>query len=133
MYSLGVISRTVRCQHYRTSTMMVHFCHVACSVDGFRVRLGLRRESGPGAFKFVMLCRYFEEKHLSWHNLLIQNRRRNNHLGKRNNEISLYACNGMNILVGATVRGGGQLSGGAQLSWGQLSQGVISWGQSSGG
>ena len=62
MCSLGVIFRAVRRQHYRTSTMIVHFCHVACSVDGLRVRLGLRRESGLGAFKCVMICRYFEEK-----------------------------------------------------------------------
>ena len=109
--SLGVIFRTVRCQHYRTSTMMVHFCHVACSVDCFRVRLGLGRESGLGAFKCVMLCGYFEEKYLSWHNSLIQNGRRNNCLGKINNEISLYAYDGMNILVGATVQGGSCLGG----------------------
>ena len=106
----------MRRQHYRTSRMMVHFCHVACSVDCFRDRLGLGRESGLGAFKCVMLCGYFEEKYLSWRNALIQNGRRNNRLGKRNNEISLYAYDGMNILVGATVRGGGvvlgQLSGG---------------------
>ena len=71
--------------------MIVHFCHVACSVDGFRIRLGLGRESGPGAFKCVMLCGYFEEKYLCWHNPLIQNVTRNKRLGKRNNEISLYA------------------------------------------
>ena len=85
---------------------MVHFCHVACSVDCFRVRLGLGRESGLGAFKCVMLCRYFEEKYLSWHNPLIQSGRRNNRLGKRNNEISLYADDGLNMLVGVTVQGG---------------------------
>ena len=90
---------------------MVHFFHVACSVDCFRVRLGLGRESGLGAFECVIPCGYFEEKYLSWHNLLIQNGRRNNRLGKRNNEISLYAYDGMDILVGATVQGG-QLSGG---------------------
>ena len=83
--------------------MIVHFCHVACSVDGFGVRLGLGRESGPGAFKRVMLCGCFEEKYLSWHNPLIQNVRRNNRLEKRNNEISLYAYDGMNILMGAIV------------------------------
>ena len=54
--SLGVIFRTVRRQHYRTTTMMVHFCHVSCSVDCFRVRLGWgvgEGESGllpPGQF-----------------------------------------------------------------------------------
>ena len=66
--SLGVIFRTERRQHYRTSTMIVHFCHVACSVDGFGVRLGLERELGQGALKCVMLCGYFEEKYLGWHN-----------------------------------------------------------------
>ena len=40
--------------------MIVHFCHVACSMDGFRVRLRLGRESGPGAFNCVMLCGYFD-------------------------------------------------------------------------
>ena len=105
---------------------MVHFCYVACSVDCFRVRLGLGRESGQGAFKYVLLCGYFEEKYLSWHNPHIQNGRRNNHLGKRNNEISLYAYDGMNIMVGATVQGGS--------FWGQLSYGGNCWrGQSSGG
>ena len=116
--SLGVIFRTVRRRHYRISTMMVHFCHVACSVDCFRVRLGLGRESGLGAFKYVMLCGYFEEKYLSWHNPLIQNGRRNNRLGKRN-EISLYAYDGMNIPVGATVQGISCLEG--NCSGGQLS------------
>ena len=85
--------------------MIAHFCHVACSVDGFRVRLGLGRESGPGAFKCVMLWGYFEEKYLSWHNPLIQNVRINSRLEKRNNEISFYAYDGINILVGAIVRG----------------------------
>ena len=77
----------------------------------------LTAASGLGAFKCVMLCGYFEEKYLSWHNPLIQNGRRNNHLEKRNNEISLYTYDGMNILVGATVQGavvGG--GGGGQLS-----------------
>ena len=64
----GVIFRTERCQHYRTSTMIVHFCHVACSVDGFGVRLGLEKELGQGVLKCVMLCGYFEEKYLRWHN-----------------------------------------------------------------
>ena len=101
--------------------MTVHFCHVACSVGVFRVRLGLGRESGPEAFKCVMVCGYFEEKYLSWHNPLIQNVRRNNRLGKRINEISLYAYDGMNILVGAIVQGGvvrGQLSGGGNCPGG---------------
>ena len=84
---------------------MVHFCHAACSVNCFRVRLGLGRASGPGAFKCVMLCGYFEEKYLIWHNPLIQNVRRNNRLEKRNNEISSYAYDGINILVGAVVQG----------------------------
>ena len=104
--SLLVIFRTVRRQDYRASTMIVHFCHVARSVDRFRVRLGLGKESGPGAFKCVMLCGYFEEKYLSWHNPLIQNVRRNNRLEKRNNEISVYAYDGMNILVGQNAQEG---------------------------
>ena len=128
--SLGVIFRTVRRQHYRTSTMIVHFCHVACSVDGFRVRLGLWRESGPGAFKCVMLRGYFEEKHHIWHNPLIQNVKRNNRLGERKNEIFLYAYDGMNIPLGAIVQGQvvqGQLSGGGGGgSWGNCPKGVIS-------
>ena len=119
--SLGVIFRTVRRQHYRTTTMMVHFCHGACSVDCFRVRLGWgvgEGESGLGAFKCIMLCGYFEEKYLSWHNPLIQNGRRNNRLGKRNNEISLYAYDGMNIIVGTTVQGGA-------VVWGPIVLGAI--------
>ena len=62
--------RTERRQHYRTSTMIVHFCHVACGMDGFGVRLGLERELGQGALKCVdlMLCGYFEKKYLRWHN-----------------------------------------------------------------
>ena len=63
--------------------MIVHFCHVACSVDGFTVRLGLGRESGPEAFKSVMLCGNFAEKYLSWHNPLIQDVRRNKRFGKK--------------------------------------------------
>ena len=108
---------------------MVHFCHVACSVDCFRVRLGLGRESGLGAFKYVMPCGYFEEKYLSWHNPLIQNGRRNNRLGKRNGEISFYAYDGMNVLVGATHQGAvvwRQLSGGGgQLSYGGNCLGAV--------
>ena len=119
--SLRVIFKTVRRQHYKTSTMIVHFCHVACSVNGFRGRLGLGRESGPGAFKCVMLCGFFEEEYLSWHNPLIQNVERNNCLSKRNNKISLYAYDGMNILVGAIVRGCPEAIVGGELSWGQLS------------
>ena len=126
--SLGV--RTVRRQHYRTFTLIVHFCHVACSVDGFRVRLGVGRKSGPGAFTCVMLCGYFEDKYLSWHNPLIQIVRRNNRLGKRNNEISLYAYDGMNPggenCPGGVVRGA--VVGGGQLSWGNCPKRVISWG-----
>ena len=57
--SLRVIFRTVRRQHFRTSTMMVHFCHVARSVDCFKERLGLGRESGLGAFKCVNALRIF--------------------------------------------------------------------------
>ena len=49
--------------------MIVHFCHVECSVDGFGVRMGLERELEPRALKkCVMLCKYFEQKYLSWHN-----------------------------------------------------------------
>ena len=123
--SLGLIFRTVRRQHCGTSTMIVHFCHVACSVDGFRVRLRLGRESGPGAFKSVMLCGYFEGKYLSWHNPLIKNVRRNNRLGKRNNEISLHAYDGMTTFWrGNLSRGGscpgGSCPGGGQLSWGAI-------------
>ena len=63
--------------------MIAHFCHVACSVDVFRERLGLGRETGQGAFKCVMLCGYFEEKYLHWHNPLIQNVRKNNCFEKK--------------------------------------------------
>ena len=105
---------------------MVHFCHVACSLDCFRVRLGLGRESGLGAFKCVMLCGHFEEKYLIWHNPLIQNGRRNNRLGKRNNEISLHEYDGMNILRGATVQGGQSSGGGGDCPGG--GGGIVLWG-----
>ena len=64
--------------------------------------------------------------------------RRNNRLGKRNNEISLYEYNGMNILVGAivqrgVVRGAVVGGGGGELSLGNCPKGVIFWGYLSGG
>ena len=120
--SLGFIFRTVRRQHYGTSTIFVHFCHVACSVDGFRVRLELGRESGSGAFKCIMLCGYFEEKYLCWHNLLIQNVRRNDRLVKRNNEIS----RSYEHPVGGDCPGGS--CPGVIVMGGNYPKGVISWG-----
>ena len=62
--------------------------------------------------------------------------RRNNRLGKRNNEISLYAYDGMNILVGGNCPGcvsGGSYGGGGNYPKEIISWEVIVWGQSSGG